>query len=135
MRIEVNWADVTGGLILLCLVVLIAVTWCFVASRRIAAEERRVRGAFERDMEDAELPPWNGDSYNWTPESLAYMNDTNLYAGPDVADTTSFEAVPDEPVPPSTISGPLPVMASDDDFMARLKADNTAFLARLEMQE
>lgn len=131
-RIEMNWANVAFGLILLCLAAIVTVAWCFVEQRRIAAAESRQRAAFERDMADVELPEYNGDTYEWTQESLAYLNDTNLYAGPGVADTAAFPVVP-----ASEISGPMPVMDGPLDgsaFMEQLKADNAAFLANLELQ-
>jgi hypothetical protein len=131
MRIEVSWSTVSFGMILLCLAAVAAVTYYFLESRRIAAAENRQRRQFEREMASVRLPEWNGDTYDWSPESLAYLNDTHLYAGPGVADTTSFEALPDGPVPPSTVSGPLPVMDSGD-FIARLRAENSAFLEGLE---
>lgn len=132
MNITVNWADVTLGLIVLCLGALAAAAYCFLEYHRIKAEERRQRRAFEQDMATAELAPWDGQTYEWDAQSLAYLNDTHVYAGPGVADTTAFEAIPDAPVPPSTISGPLPVAESDSDFMARLKAQNAAFLEQLD---
>lgn len=137
-HIEMNWADVGVGLIFLSLGVVAAVAWVFVDGRRIAAEEARNRRAFEQDMSAVELPEWNGSTYDWTPESLAYLNDTHLYAGPGVADTAEFAAVPEGPVPASEISGPMPVMGAPaendaDEFLAKLKTDNAAFLARLDV--
>jgi hypothetical protein len=138
-HIEMNWADVGVGLIFLSLGVVAAVAWVFVDGRRITAEEARNRRAFEQDMSDVELPEWNGSTYDWTPESLAYLNDTHLYAGPGVADTAEFPVIPDGPVPDSVISGPMPVMGAPaendpDAFLTRMRAENTAFLANLELQ-
>lgn len=131
MSITVNWADVVLGLVVLCAGAIAAATYSFLEYHRIKAEERRQRRAFEQDMASASLPPWNGETYDWDEQSLAYLSDTHLYAGPGVADTTAFEAVPGAPVPPSTVSGPLPVMDGDDDFIARMKAENAAFLEGL----
>jgi hypothetical protein len=130
-----NWADVAFGLILLSIAVIAATAYYFVDGRRIAAEERRNRRAFEQDMADVKLPDWNGDTFEWTPESLAYLDDTHLYAGPGVADTAEFAAVPDGPVPDSQVSGEYHVMPLTDDpdeFLERMRAENTAFLARLD---
>lgn len=133
MSIEVNWADVTLGLIVLAAGVTAAAVYCFLEYHRIKAEERRQRRRFEQDMASAELAPWDGQTYDWDEQSLAYLSDTNVYAGPGVADTLAFEQVPEAPVPPSTISGPLPVMEgdNDNDFLARMKAENAAFLEGL----
>jgi hypothetical protein len=133
MSVTVNWDTLGFGLVLLCIVVIIAVAWCFVDSRRIASAEAHNRRAFEAAMKSAGLPEWNGDTYDWTPESLAYLSETHLYAGPGVADTAAFAALPDGPVPPSEISGPLPVI-DDTAFIERLRADNAAFLANLDVQ-
>jgi hypothetical protein len=125
--------------------------WCLLESRREAAGDRQVRRNFEASMSAVELPPWNGEeyelapqdawdgsTYEWTPESLAYMNDTNLYAGPDVADTASFAAVPD--VPPSDISGPLPVQDTGSEYdpaadaqayLTAMRREHNQYMARL----
>jgi hypothetical protein len=108
MAVDVNWADVSFGLIVLCLSGIAAATWIFIDGRRVAAEEARQRRAFEQTMTDVELPDYNGDTYEWTPESLAYLDDTRLYAGPGIADTA--------------------------EFLEQLKADNAEFLANLELQ-
>ena len=129
-RIEMNWANVAFGLILLCLAAIVTIAWCFVEQRRVAAFEQRQQRAFDAEMATVELPEWNGDTYEWTPESLAYLADPDAYEDP--APTAEFE-----PVPASEISGPMPVMDGPLDggaFMEQLKADNAAFLANLELQ-
>ncbi len=131
MTINVNWADVSLGLIILVIATIAAATYCFLEYHRIHAEERRQRKAFERDMANAQLPEYNGDTYDWDAQTLAYLSDTHVYAGPGVADTVAFPAAP---VPPSTISGPLPTMDLDADaaaFIAKMKKDNDAWLAKV----
>lgn len=115
------------ALIVLAAGLLAAGVYSFLESRRIAAEEARQQRAFEREMASVELPPWNGETYDWTPEALAYLADPEAYADPS---PTS----PIPVVPPSTVSGPLPALETDEDFLARLKAENTAFLAELEVR-
>jgi hypothetical protein len=125
VSVIVNWDAVGMGLILLALAAVTAGAWCFCDSRRLAAEENRQRRAFEKEMAAVRLPDWNGDTYDWPEGGLAdYLEDAYAY-GP--ADTLEM------PVPDSVISGPMPVQpVSDEAFMARLRADNTAFLASLE---
>jgi hypothetical protein len=132
VHVDMNWADVGAGVIFLALGVVAAVAWIFIDGRRLAAGERRNQHAFEQDMTAVELPEWNGDTYEWTPESLAYLADPDAYQAPDPTPTLEFPAVPD-----STLSGPMPVMdgpLDGDAFMEQLKADNAAFLAGLEVQ-
>lgn len=114
------------ALIVLAAGLLAAGVYSFLESRRIAAEEARQQRAFEREMASVELPPWNGETYDWTPEALAYLAD------PEDADPSPTSPIP--VVPPSTVSGPLPALETDEDFLARLKAENTAFLAELEVR-
>lgn len=124
--INVNWADVTLGIIVLTIGMIAAATYCTIECARIRVEDRRQRREFEQGMADVELPPWNGDTYEWTPEALAYLADTHVDPDP---------VTPFRPVPPSEVSGPLPVMdgpLDPDDFMAKLKADNADFLANLD---
>jgi len=59
--------------------------WYFTEKRRIAAEERRMQHNFERRMSAVELPPWNGETRDWTPESLAYLADDHAYEPPPPA--------------------------------------------------
>jgi hypothetical protein len=123
MHILVNWSTVCFAAILLALAAVAAVTYAFLETRRMAAADRRQRRLFEREMASVRLPEWNGETYEWTPESLAYLSDPY---------PTGEMSVMNEPVPPSTISGPLPVMDEAGDFISRLRADNAEFLARLE---
>ena len=125
MHVEVNWSTVCFGLILLAAGVIAAVTYCFLESRRIAAEERHQRRDWERDMASAELPEWNGETYEWTPESLAYLADS--YVSPLA--TAELPVLREEPVPASTVSGPLPQLDDGDDFLARMRAETDAFRA------
>lgn len=124
-----NWADVSFGVILLCIVAITVTAWYFIDQRRLAVADAHQRRAFDAEMATVELPAWNGDTYDWTPESLAYLADENAY---EPAPTAEF------PVPASEISGPMPVQGAPvendaDDFLAKLKADNAAFLAHLDV--
>lgn len=123
MSFNITWPDVAFALILLGVTAVAAAAWCFVGSRRTAAAEAHQRRQFEQEMASVELPPWNGDTYDWTEETLAYLADAYV-------DRRA-------PVPESRVSGPLPVLDEprgfDDDaaaFIASMKAENDAWLAR-----
>jgi hypothetical protein len=130
-RIEMNWANVAFGLILLSIAAIAAVTYYFIDQRRLAVADAHQRRAFDAEMATVELPEWNGDTYDWTPESLAYLADPDAYG-----QEQEQEPVPtlEFPVPDSVISGPMPVMGAPaeddaDEFLTKLKTDNAAFLA------
>jgi hypothetical protein len=155
--INVNWAEVVGGGIVLSLAALTYLGWCVLTTAQIKRAERQDRERFDRDMKNAPVAPWNGETYDWTPEQLRSLSDTAVYAGPNVADTDSFPAYdpwaasadprwaptgPIPPVPASTISGPLPVQepepyaefdadAEAEAFLKKMHEDNEAFLAGL----
>jgi hypothetical protein len=140
--INVNWADVVGGFIVLALAGMVVYAYLTLDNRRIRAQERHDRRQFEQDMASTELPAWNGDTYDWTPQELAGMSDTAVYAGPGVADTAALPVLseaPTVPVPASTVSGPLPVITSPavpedpDDFLAKMRADTEAFMAKWDI--
>lgn len=141
MSVNVNWADVAMGLIVLGLAALAAVTYFFLERMRLTLADRRQREAFEQDMKDAGRPDYDGETYEWDAQTLAYLNDTHVYAGPGVAETAEFPVLR-EPVPVSTISGPLPrfsepvgpedLDADAEAFIAKMKADNDAWLAKVK---
>jgi hypothetical protein len=127
-----NWANVAFGLILLALAAIAAVTYYFIDQRRLAIADAHQRRAFDAEMATVELPEWNGDTYDWTPESLAYLADPDAYQAPeaDPAPTVEF------PVPASEVSGPMPVMSAPlennaDAWIARMQADTDSVIARL----
>lgn len=130
--INVNWADIAGGGIILAGMALVAYAWCVVAARRIRAQERLDQHRFEADM--ATRRPSAYDGYDWTPESLSYLADTG---DPGWARTGEIPMVP---VPPSEVSGPLPVQpveegydpaADAEDFLVKMRRENAEFLAGL----
>lgn len=143
--INVNWADVVGGGVVLAIGTVVAYAWCKVAGKRIRVQEASDRRRFEAEMAQVELPTWNGETwhpapppshpgYDWNEASLAYLSETG---DPGWAKTGAFEAVP---VPPSEVSGPLPVQpveadydpaADAEDFLVRMRRENAEFLANL----
>jgi hypothetical protein len=160
VSIVVSWPTVTLGCVVLAAGVLACVTYYFLDRQRIAAADRRQRREFEREMRAVQLPDYNGNTYDpppatppygydWTPESLAYLADEQVRAEEEMAagylrsrPAVKFAYEPfggqaptsPFPVPDSTLSGPLPMISTNgsDDFMARLRAENTEFLARLD---
>lgn len=128
MHVSVNWSTVCLGVILLGAGALAAAVFCFLDSRRVAAEERRQLRAFERSMAEARLPDYDGATFGleWPEDVAGYLEDTY------VRTTSATAALPvlaeEPPVPPSTVSGPLPQL-NDDYFIERLRADTAAFKA------
>lgn len=137
MNINVNWADVSFGLILLAFATLAAVTYGVVETRRIAAEDTRSRQAFDREMATVRTTAWDGETYDWPPNLAGYLDDPYAYAEPNP--TAPMPAIPSrvrwaQPVPPSTVSGPLPELNTDldaDAFIASMTAQTSAFIAQL----
>jgi hypothetical protein len=124
MRVQVSWSTVSFGLILLCVAAIAAVTYYFLESRRIAAEEQRQRRWFEQNMATAELPEWNGATFDWSPDDLDYLADRQAYEEP--APTAEMP-----PVPPSEISGPMPELNTQldpDAFIAAMEAQTDRWL-------
>jgi hypothetical protein len=122
MTTTANWDAVGTGLILLCLFGIAMVTWCFFDRQAGAAEERRMLRSFEQQLASAELPPWNGLTWDWPEGDLAaYLADPYGYEPSQV------------PVPPSTVSGPLPVLSDDEDsadaFIAAMRSHTDAWIA------
>jgi hypothetical protein len=97
----------------IALFVLGIAVWCAIERHRLAVEERHVQQDFEGDMAAVELPPWNGDTYEWTPESAPPppWNDEVYEWTPEslafLADPLAYQ--PPEVLLPGSISGPLPV--------------------------
>ena len=70
---------------------------------------------------------WDGTEWAWPPNVDQYLDDPRAYAEP--APTMPFPAVP-----PSTVSGPLPVMSGGldiDAYIAAMQADTDAFTAAM----
>lgn len=122
MSVNVSWATVGAGLILLCSVAVIAVAWYFVDQQRTTAEERRQLRALEREIAGVQLPPWDGADYDWPPNLEDYLNDPYAYNEP--TPTKPFPAVPS-----STISGPLPKADDTEAFIAAMRAQTDAWIA------
>jgi hypothetical protein len=158
--INVNWADVVGGSVILAVASLAYLGWCWVQTARVKLADRQTREAWEADMATmadlARRKPasYDGDTYaivpadtpplgyDWDEKSLDFLARAN---DPGWVVTGEFPALPKIPVPPSNISGPLPAFATarpaappsydaDADaaeFLRKMREDNAAFLAKI----
>lgn len=122
----------------------------FLSARRVAHRDRlQEHELWQQEIAGLSMPTYDGATYDWPETGLSrYLAAT---------DDTSYdlEPVPDPPartVPDSTISGPLPVhepppaappwldvelsmaeVGDDADaFIAAMKADTQAFIARIK---
>jgi hypothetical protein len=94
----------------------------YLREKRALLTELNRMHEWEKEMAGVTLPPWNGETFDWPESNLAGYLDT-------------FPRV-EEPVPPSTISGPLPMLrepATDDadDVIAWMKERTDWFIAMM----
>jgi hypothetical protein len=144
-------ANITGPEVVVSCLIAVALfgiaiaVYCFIERRRLAAEERSVQRDFEQKMSAVELPPWNGEEYEWTPEMPVWDGDTYewtpeslAYLADDNADNQSLLLA--APVPPSDISGPLPTQGIEPEYdpaadaqayMTEMRREHDQYMAQL----
>ena len=131
--VQVNWSAVVLGAILFGAVVIAAATYYLLEHQRIRVEERRLDREFEHEVAVAPRMSWDGEQYEWTPETMAFLN-AQLDSNPALT-------APQPAVPASSISGPLPVQQpllpapsfsprEADDVLDRIRASNEEFMTR-----
>lgn len=145
---EVNTDALYIALICLVLGGFAFLTYAFLERKRMGAEERRQEQQFTVQRPASPRVSWDGSQYDWTPEALAYLTDP--YASRVPAPTAPQPALRETTLllPPGHPSGPQPVPArwtparqpaplppapaapEDDEFLARLRAENAEFLAK-----
>lgn len=146
MGLHVNDNAVWAGLFCLIAAAFAFAAYYLLERKRIAVQEKWQISRFEQEMLTVPRASWDGNQYDWTPESLAYLADPYASGGP--AATAPMPVLPDwhpsGPMPAQrqvryAHAGPQftphPAAQDPDDFMAKLKADNAAFLARLALRQ
>jgi hypothetical protein len=135
VKLEVDWTLVGPGLVFLGIALIGFITYGMLDRYMGRKEDARLRQDFTRDMKHATAAPWDGETYDWTPETMAFLGDQAY-----TPDTFAYD--PAAPVPESNVSGPLPVIsepvkfepASDDDT-TWLKDWTDAFLAQQGVEQ
>lgn len=143
-----DWSYIAFGLVLIGTGLAAYITYGVLSHFQVRREEHQLNRDFAQGMRGAHPDPRNGATYDWTPDSLAYLHDG--YTG---APTTPFRAAPPAPdagygfgypVPASTVSGPMPVMPlrpqppmtvdpyDTDAFIAQMKARTAHLLPEPE---
>lgn len=136
--LDINWSAVTLGGILALAAMTAAVTYYLLERQRIRLHERQLNRQVEQEIVTTPRMSWDGEQYEWTPESMAFLSD-QYYGNPAMT-----APQPQLLVPPSTVSGPLPVqplrrpawqpasppVQETDDVITRLRASNEEFMAR-----
>jgi hypothetical protein len=124
----------SSGLLALALVFLAAGLCVILARTRTAAAEHEMRESWEREVAGVTLPDYDGSTYDWPETGLA-----SYLASFDASETRPIMHLR-EPVPPSTVSGPMPTQplpqeydpaADAQAYIAKMASDTTAFLAQL----
>lgn len=127
-----DWSYIAFGLVLIGAGILAYLTYVLLELHSIRVEDRRQQRAFSEDMKGRRGGPTDGATYEWDPDSLAYLADR--YTG---APTAPFRAAPptpaagyqfEYPVPASTVSGPMPVMNPQRPVVTADTASAEAFI-------
>jgi hypothetical protein len=113
--------------------------WALLTHFQVHKEEQQLNRDFTRDMKHATAAPWDGETYEWTPETMAFLADQTApeYQPDAYGYPADLGYGPAAPVPASSISGPLPVItgpaedapADDEQYIAWMRAWTDNFLA------
>jgi hypothetical protein len=137
---DVNTNALCVAVICLLLGAFAFATYYFLERKRISAEEHDQNERVLAERTAAPRVSWDGDQYDWTPEAMAYLNDPYQHSMPAPTMPQPALLLPDAhpsgpmparrplPVPVRRRTAPQPVQPPQDDFIARLRADNQAFM-------